>query len=198
MSVDGQDKERELEQWLDVALVRHVSVEPRIGLENRLLAGLQAERGRLAVRRQWWWGLGTAVVAATVAIAMWIGLHERQPVPNRAAGNSMTQGRSATVSGQVAPERPPVSEDAQGMARTLRRPVRPAISARTSEPKLDQFPSPEPLTDQEKLLARYVQEFPERAVLIARAQTQLRKQEEQQRLGLSPRTTDPESSDQTE
>ncbi len=44
--------------------------------------------------------------------------------------------------------------------------------------RLEQFPAPTPLSDQEKLLARYVQEFPHRAALIARAQTELQKSDE--------------------
>jgi len=35
-------------------------------------------------------------------------------------------------------------------------------------PKLDQFPSPQPLTEQEKILASYVARFHAQAVLIAR------------------------------
>jgi hypothetical protein len=45
-------------------------------------------------------------------------------------------------------------------------------------PKMEQFPAPSPLTDQEKMLARYVRNFPERAALMARAQTELRKRDE--------------------
>ena len=36
-------------------------------------------------------------------------------------------------------------------------------------PKLDQFPSPQPLSEQEKILTNYVAQYPEHAVLIARA-----------------------------
>lgn len=39
-------------------------------------------------------------------------------------------------------------------------------------PKLDQFPSPQPLTEQELALARYVREFPQEADLIATAQVE--------------------------
>jgi hypothetical protein len=36
-----------------------------------------------------------------------------------------------------------------------------------------QFPSPAPLSEQERMLAGYVQQFPQQAVLMARAQTKL-------------------------
>jgi hypothetical protein len=39
-------------------------------------------------------------------------------------------------------------------------------------PKLDQFPSPQPLSEQEKILARYVANYPKHAALIAQARTE--------------------------
>jgi hypothetical protein len=63
---------------------------------------------------------------------------------------------------------------------------------------LEQFPTPTPLSDQEKLLARYVQEFPQRAALIARAQTQLRKRDEFEMAAPWPKNTDSNGSEQPE
>ena len=54
-----------------------------------------------------------------------------------------------------------------------RRGERAAVSASRRE----QFPSPQPLSEQEELLARYIERFPHEAVLMARAQTQLMKEE---------------------
>ena len=48
-----------------------------------------------------------------------------------------------------------------------------------ANPRLDQFPSPRALSEQEKLLVRYVHEFPEEAVLIAQAQAESEKEIEQ-------------------
>ena len=52
-----------------------------------------------------------------------------------------------------------------------------------AEPKLEVFPSPLPLTEQEKLLAGYITEQPEHAILLARAQAEAlrRDQEEEMR-----------------
>ncbi len=41
-----------------------------------------------------------------------------------------------------------------------------------ASPKLDQFPSPQPLSEQEKILTNYVAQYPEHAVLIARARSE--------------------------
>jgi hypothetical protein len=55
------------------------------------------------------------------------------------------------------------------------------LAAVTAGPKLDVFPSPLPLTEQEKLLAGYIAEEPEHAVLLARAQAEdLRRDEEEE------------------
>jgi len=37
-------------------------------------------------------------------------------------------------------------------------------------PKLSQFPSPQPLSEQERLLVRYVTDFPQEAAMVAKAQ----------------------------
>jgi hypothetical protein len=44
----------------------------------------------------------------------------------------------------------------------------PALVA--AEPKLDQFPSPQPLSEEEQALVHYVQSFPKEATLIAKTQ----------------------------
>jgi len=41
-----------------------------------------------------------------------------------------------------------------------------------AEDRLDRFPSPQPLSEQELALARYVSEFPQEATLIARTQAE--------------------------
>ena len=56
--------------------------------------------------------------------------------------------------------------------------ARPTVVA-AANPKLDQFPSPRPLSEEEQLLVRYVHEFPEEAVLIAKAQAESEKEIEQ-------------------
>jgi hypothetical protein len=49
---------------------------------------------------------------------------------------------------------------------------RPQSEAVADYPKLDQFPSPRPLSEQEKILESYVTNYPEHAALIARARAE--------------------------
>ena len=59
-------------------------------------------------------------------------------------------------------------------------------------PKADQFPSPLPLSEQEQMLARYVAKHRDRAVLMARAQTELiRVQQEDDSKESGPYEQDP-------
>ena len=53
-------------------------------------------------------------------------------------------------------------------------------------PKLDQFPSPQPLSEQEKLLQSYVAKYPEQAVLIARARTEALRQDQLEEMAAIP------------
>jgi hypothetical protein len=51
------------------------------------------------------------------------------------------------------------------------------------QPKLDQFPSPRPLSEQEQILANYVAEYPETAALIAQLRTEEREKEREEEAG---------------
>jgi hypothetical protein len=57
-------------------------------------------------------------------------------------------------------------------------------------PKRDQFPSPQPLSEQEKLLASYVAHDPHHAVLIARAQAELERQDHEEEIRETNATQD--------
>jgi hypothetical protein len=46
-----------------------------------------------------------------------------------------------------------------------------------SAPKLDQFPSPQPLNEQENILVSYVAKFQDHAALVARARMESLRQE---------------------
>jgi hypothetical protein len=63
--------------------------------------------------------------------------------------------------------------------------VHRAVQAKTgppANPKLDQFPSPQALSEQEKILAGYVTEYPEHAAVIAQARMNDLRQEETEKM----------------
>src|SRR5579863_3792234 len=60
-----------LDPVLDAALAKYAAVEPRVGLEDRVLAHLQAERARPPVRAWWHRSLaGAAAVVVVIALAL--------------------------------------------------------------------------------------------------------------------------------
>jgi hypothetical protein len=182
--------ERELlEHELDTALAKYAAVEPRVGLEERVLAYLRAERGRTPKRTWWSWSVASAAVAVVVIVMMallWRTNLRHRPVlawrpatkaPSvdqpgaRLASNSEGNGSHASTPGPAA-----------------RRALHPAHRAEgaVAAPKLDQFPSPQPLSEQERILASYVEKYPERSALLARARTEALRQDQLEEMRAIP------------
>jgi hypothetical protein len=162
------------DQWLDRALPQYGQAEPRVGLEGRLLANLRAEQTPVAKRRPWW----AAPVAAAAFVIIGVGIFlatgyrgnrkEIAGVPRTVA----TQHQRSVLSDR----KPAVLAD----LKVQKRPVpqrQTALAAEPGEPKQQQFPAPRPLSEQEKMLTRYVQESPKEAKQAALALTALLRQD---------------------
>jgi hypothetical protein len=168
------EKNRQIDEWLEAALKQYGKVEPRAGLENRVLASVRAERERARTPRWQWWPV---FVVVTAIVVMGVGIflvraktaapltkqNVMEPVGQPA---KLTTETSNVGVQQVTHKRPTVSRTAR------RREIASAAKAGTN-----QFPSPQPLSDQEIMLARYIEQFPREATLMARAQTELMQQE---------------------
>jgi len=196
----GREEDR-LDQELDAALFQYAAMEPRAGLEERVLANLAAQREHVVARVWWRW---PAVAAAVVVIVVAASLlwKSGRPTPSTTAHHSST-----AVEGS---HQPTVQAADLGGGKPIR-PAHPASSKRpisrrgadpraavVAEPRLEQFPSPQPLSEQEKLLVRYVKEFPQEAVTIAMAQAEFEKELERLRGNQPPRTNQDQQKDQQE
>jgi hypothetical protein len=183
----ANQKPDELDRILDAALAKYAVVEPREGLEQRVLANLRAEKP--IPGPAWWrWGVMAAVVAAfliTIALT-WRSDKQLQPVvanrpvvtiqpPNERPMQTVPNAQSSRVR--------PVRPDA---ARKLAVPPSLPALAMARPPKLDQFPSPQPLSEQERILQSYVAENPEQAVLLARARTEALRQDQLEEMNSFP------------
>ena len=162
----------ELDLVLDAALEQYTAVEPRAGLEQRILANLRSETVTSSGPRWWPWSLGAAaLITAVVILAIAWGPHSQprptvadhpsaaEPSPsvsNRGTNNSSHEERPVDHVVKLAPPKHSVRRNY-------------VAQEATTTPKLEQFPSPQPLTEEEKMLAEYVGEHHEEAVLIARA-----------------------------
>jgi len=196
--MNPMDREREVEQWLDSALGQYGKVEPRTGLESRVLANLQSERNRVATRRGWWWEAGAVAVAAAIVTAVWFGEGRMPRIPPRTVETStVTRQENVGVSRpSIHPSQVNRRPKEARLPRLEKRPSRDFAPVKA--PKLEQFPSPSPMNEQERMLARYVQEFPRRAALVARAQTDLQKRAQREMAAPWPKNAESTSSDQQE
>jgi hypothetical protein len=130
---------------LDASLRHYAKAEPRPGLEGRVMASVRARQ--LAVRRRtvWAWSLGIA--AAVTAIAMFVIYSPRRQqasLPVTANAPAMHAAPHIARTSPVEPSRP-----------AQRLPHPPSQNSVDTRPQ--QFPTPRPLSKQEKLLLLYVQ-----------------------------------------
>jgi|SRR5690242_9338814 len=189
--------EHDIEGELDAALARYAAVEPRGGLEQRVLSNLRAQHTRATQFA--WRRLAAAgfAVAALASLPIWVGEEHRGAVNvEPAIVQHETQESRGSISAAAAKNDLALGgalEHSQKKSSTKRAERRETDIARTTAevmPKLAQFPAPEPLTDQEKLLIRFVQQDPGDAVLVAQeTMERLRREaEEMERLGPSTPT----------
>ena len=181
-------KQNELDRMLDAALAKYAAVEPRTGLEDRVLANLRAEQAHVPDHAWWRWS-AIAAVAAVILVVLALSLRRDKPsrpivvnhpsTPIEVPKERATQTVSYAHGSGTRPARPS----------TARKPAMrssPPEVAIASTPKLEQFPSPQPLSEQEKLLQNYVAQNPEQAVLLARARTEAVRQDQLEEMNSFP------------
>jgi hypothetical protein len=178
---------------LDMALARYAAVEPRPGVEERILASMRAERARVPDRAWWRWTAVIAVAAAViVAVALaWRAGKQERPVVAIHRTNTTQESQKQPVYNV------PATGDRSLEPRPGRKRIQRAVpSVAAGVPKLDQFPSPQPLSEQEKLLASYVAEYPENAVRDARAQAEGLRRDQEEAMRYDGRAHDNDSQQQ--
>ena len=200
-------KHDELDSTLDTALAQYAAVEPRAGLEDRVLANLRAGSARAAERWWWRWSIASAAVAIAAVLIVattlaWRSGTRRAPL---IAHHPSTRGASMKETGQVASNRGENGDHQPAPGPTTRLVMHHAhaMIVASAPPKRDRFPSPQPLSEQEKILASYVEKYPEEAVLLARARTEAVRQDQLEEMKAFPsgsRATNSEegNSDSTE
>jgi hypothetical protein len=153
-------KEKLLDELLDSALNEYSRAEPRSGLENRILATLSS-KAQQESRWSWSrWQLWTAAAAvACVVVAVLAINHKQHSAPLVAPGQTIAK---STGSNSV----PTVSKTASAPhVRKITRRKQQRLVAGTPAPviaavKQSVFPSPSPLSDQERLLFAYLKRTP--------------------------------------
>jgi hypothetical protein len=149
-----------VDELLEASLKQYRGEEPRSGLEMRILAAVRTQER--AARLRW---LGWAVaVCAGILVAIALTLHfarapHRQLTPSAELSPKESGARRAPL--QAAKPPAPAMASQQ---RALSGPPRPVAGVRrvaTRRSRPEQFPSPLPLTEQEKLLLAFLEKATE-------------------------------------
>jgi FtsZ-interacting cell division protein ZipA len=185
MSMGEKKNPQEIDRWIDEAIGEYGKAEPRDGIEARVLARLDGAHRE--PRRVWhWWGalaLGTAALLAVAAV--WFGQAHRGTTQAREATPTRTS-IATTKTPQPPPEQvEPGNVGSHRSTSSKREPSSMNTSAQAKErqaqadssPKLDQFPSPQPLSEQERILMSYVANHPATAALVAEARAEALKRD---------------------
>jgi hypothetical protein len=157
----------EVDRALDATLATYAAIEPRAGLDERILARLQSEPKSQPRPVRWHWSAAAVLATVIITISL-VGRRSRPTQPAIATRPSIQNPEelnrltSSSIRNRVA------RNAASPTERVVIRHLHPSVVA--AGPKLDQFPSPQPLTKEELALARYVRSFPKEATLVAQAQ----------------------------
>lgn len=156
--------DRFIDELFDAALRRHGSAEPPRDLEDRILARLRAEP-RSSPRLAWpRWALAGAAVALAISTVILYEARLRDHASHSGGPRNLVSAGAHQVN---SPSPGPVAAARTGRFRTrpgTRRPHRTPSATAVSRPS--QFPTPAPLSEEEKLLVEYVRATP-REVLLA-------------------------------
>jgi hypothetical protein len=171
------EKDRHLDELLDSALAQYSSVEPRPGLETRILASVRAATSTMASRRGHWRWLWAGAVAA-IALVTFVLLANRHSVVPK-PGNNVVQAPQPPV--RVSPRFessvpvPPSNTAKRRRETQLRSSPQPVALDRNQRPSV--FPTPSPLSEQEKMALAYAARAPKEE-LIAQMKTPDSEEEE--------------------
>ena len=167
------DKKRDgyLDDLLDRSLARYGRVEPRQGLEERLLIQVRSAKQVQKRKSRWVWYLAPAAVAASLLLMVAIHQQENEPA-HTGAPVAAVESPAGSPSVVVIPSvetaaKPAVAERALPVTRsasaaeastvTKRRVLPVVASSEISRPRRDIFPTPEPLSEVDRLLLRLMQ-----------------------------------------
>lgn len=163
---ERDDLERKLDPEFDLllrsALSTYADPGPDSGLAQRILGRIAAEGAEKRTRRWLPWAIALPAAAAVLTLIVLYGSRPMHAPMDRASHSPISRPTSATTRTELSS----ASRSANGQReRALHLQAHPryaAIAAKTAPlPKLDVFPTPQPLTLAEQALAAYAALAPE-------------------------------------
>jgi len=147
----------ELERVLQDGISRYADGEPLAGLEQRIISRVRMTESSRRSIAEWWAVLAVGVAALVVGAFVYLGIEHTESRPL-----SIAAVRKAAIPG-LTPRRTAAIRVFKPRGHSHRR---------AALPKQPEFPTPSPLTSEERLLVAMVKQDPERT---ARAFDSLRK-----------------------
>ncbi len=158
-----EDNDRFVDELLDSALAHRRVAEPRPGLEGRIMAHVRSasqESSKSKARKLW---LAAAAAAAVIGlVAIYAANLSHNPALQTSQTVNQVPAASPTVTLKASSEPTPAASPAtkiaepKQVARSERKPLRRVEAHHWPS----QFPTPAPLSPEEKALVRYVRETP--------------------------------------
>jgi hypothetical protein len=149
----------DLDRLLDSALASYADPGADSGLEQRVLAGLSMARdpgehqGLFEVHRRRWLPIAAALSMAAGVLLVWLTLHKNEVGPKSEPQKAQTKRPlSIPAIPQVSPTIHPAQRHRRSVLRVTLPPQQLAANA-IPLPKRDVFPTPQPMTPQERALA---------------------------------------------
>lgn len=151
-----REKNKQLDEMLDSLLASYSAVEPRPGLETRILANLRDAAHNEMPSRLWnfkWLWAAAAALAAIIVGAVLIGRDHGTVAPP-----TVVQVRQPVSPEQTANYGSPPKTAINIVGRASRKRVQPGIQSASLPLNQRQqlFPTPTPLSEQEQLFLRYL------------------------------------------
>ena len=182
--MNREEREQFAERLLDQALQQYSAAEPRLGLEARILQNLANRRPQpwysVFAMPRFIWPLAATVALLAIALGTW---QYRKPAPHPSEVAQTTAPAAAAASSEI---KSPVAvtPTATPVARPRHKTQPPQLARReppSELPRREQFPSPAPLSDQERLLLTYLRTTPKEEVLLAVAQREAEREQDMER-----------------
>ncbi len=158
------ERDKQMDEMLDSMLANYSAAEPRPGLETRILANLR-EPAKKEAPLGWWnfkWILAGTVAAAIIVAAVLINGRHRVAPPTNVVVRTSQPAPSAEIQphAAIAPKQVGKIHRRKPSTPTLPRNATLALRDRPAV-----FPTPTPLSEQEKLLLSYVAGTPREEVV---------------------------------
>ncbi|MGB9122104.1 MAG: hypothetical protein WCE73_15895 [Candidatus Angelobacter sp.] len=160
-----QERDKHIDEMLDSLLANYSSAEPRVGLETRILANLREAEEKKASQGWWnfkWLWAGMVTAAFIVAAVLISGRNRVEPTTH-----VIVKTNQPAPQPEIQPHAPIARQETARVHRrkssTVPTAQRNATLALSERP--DVFPTPTPLSEQEKLLLSYLAGTPREEVI---------------------------------